>query len=67
MTSRRPVSVRASLTAVSLASEPLSPSSTRSRPGRRDPDERLLEGDAGSLTEPDETWLAARPGRGPRR
>ena len=46
MTSCRPVSVRASLSAVSLASEPLSPSRTRSSPAGAIADERLLERDA---------------------
>ena len=58
MTSWRPVSVRASLTAVSFASDPLRPSSTRSRPGGAMSTSASSNATRASLAEPDETWLA---------
>ena len=58
MTSRRPVAVRASSDAVSLASEPLSPSSTRSRPAGAISTSASSNATRASLIDADETWLS---------
>ena len=56
MTSRRPVNVRASLSAVSLASDPLIPSRTRSRPAGAIPMSASSKATRASLIDADETW-----------